>query len=456
LSAAPGHFPAGTVLADIRRMLRPGHAVLLCVLALLTIGVVMVNSADLSIDPREAVTAQSILLSRSTVYMGLAMLAMACVAAMPIRRLTLPFSDKPVPPPQSILDAVVSLKGMWLVVLAMLAILSLTYFPVIGKEVNNSHRWIGIPTAKSGLSIQPSEIAKWGLVGLMAWYGASRATVIRRFWTGLLPALVAVGAVVVVVTKEDLGTGALLAAVACLILLAAGARVWHFALLAPAGLAGLAAAVMLSPYRVHRLTAFLDPWADPEGKGYHMIQSMISVANGRIFGRGLGFGLQKFGYLPEDRTDFLFAVICEELGLAGAAMVMSLYAALLVAGYLIIRRERNPFLKLVSLGITATVGLQAIINLAVVTGLGPTKGIALPMLSSGGTGWILTAASLGVLVAIDRTQRDQYEAVDFRETPRDLSGGMPLAAAVVVTPAGREYAGPGVPPSAAHSPGERP
>lgn len=422
-------------------MLRPGHAVLLCTLALLTIGVVMVNSADLSIDPKEAVTAESILLSRSTAYMGLAMAAMIAVSLLPIRRLALPFSDRPPPPPQSVIHAFTRCKGLWLVVLGLLGVLALTYMPVIGKEVNHSHRWIGIPTAKSGLSIQPSEIAKWMMIAVMAWYGAARANVIHRFWTGLLPALVAMGLVSVAVVKEDLGTGTLIATVACLVLLAAGARWTHFAMLAPIGIAGVVAAVIVSPYRVLRLTAFLDPYADPEKTGYHMIQSMISVANGKVFGRGLGFGLQKFGYLPEDRTDFLFAVICEELGLFGAALVMTLYTLLMFAGLVIIRREQNPLLKLVSLGIVATLGLQAAINLMVVTGLGPTKGIALPMLSSGGTGWILTAASLGLLVAIDRTQPDDYEAVDFREAPREMSGGMPLAAAVVVTPVGKVYAG---------------
>jgi len=175
-------------------------------------------------------------------------------------------------------------------------------------------------------------------------------------------------------------------------------------LLAPPALAMLALAVLSSPYRMKRMTAFLDPYADPEKTGFHMIQSMAAVANGEVTGRGLGHGLQKFGYLPEDRTDFLFAVICEELGIVGAGLVVALYAGLLVAGLSIVKRERSPLLKLIALGILSTVGLQAVINLAVVTGLGPTKGIALPLLSSGGTGWILTAASLGLLISMDRSQ----------------------------------------------------
>jgi cell division protein FtsW len=159
---------------------------------------------------------------------------------------------------------------------------------------------------------------------------------------------------------------------------------------------------MTSEYRVKRIMAFVDPYADPQGIGYHTIQSLVAVAGGEGFGRGLGHGLQKFGYLPEDRTDFLFAIICEELGIAGAALVITLFLTLLFASLAVAARERSPLLRLFTLGVIATVCLQAIINLAVVTGLAPTKGIALPLLSSGGTGWILTAFSLGLLIAIDR------------------------------------------------------
>ena len=153
-----------------------------------------------------------------------------------------------------------------------------------------------------------------------------------------------------------------------------------------------------------RIMAFRDPYRDPEGIGYHTIQSLVAVAGGEGWGRGLGFGIQKLGYLPEDRTDFLFAVICEELGIAGAAVIIALFMGLLWAGFGVMRREHSPFLRLVALGITATVSIQAVINLAVVTAVAPTKGIALPLLSSGGTGWVLTAFSLGLIVAIDRTQ----------------------------------------------------
>jgi cell division protein FtsW len=135
-----------------------------------------------------------------------------------------------------------------------------------------------------------------------------------------------------------------------------------------------------------------------------MIQSLRAIAEGEGTGRGLGWSVQKFNYLPEDKTDFIFAIICEELGIGGAAVVVGLFLALLWSCHAIIRREREPLLRLLGLGVLTTVGLQAIINLAVVTGLAPTKGIALPLLSSGGTGWMMTAFSLGLVVAIERSQ----------------------------------------------------
>lgn len=391
-------------------MLRPGQLVMLCALALLTLGVVMVSSAKMSVQPLQpgadpvaaaaesGVTPRSIIFSRSTAYMCVAVLAMFGASWLPIKPLA------------ARLEGARRL-GRWgeggvllLGTGVLLVILSSVYWPVVGRSVNGSARWVNLRLP--GLeSFQPSEIAKWALIPLVAVYAARLAARpengLRRFWGGLVPALLAIGAVAGFVVLEDLGTGFLMGAVACLLLLAAGARFWHFAMFVPLAGAGLVAAVIQSPYRLRRITSFLDPFADPMGDGYHMIQSMTTVAGGGPFGRGLGHGLQKFGYLPEDTTDFLFAVICEELGLAGAALVIALYTILLWTSVGIIRRTASPLLKLVGLGVIATVVLQASINLVVVTGMGPTKGIALPLLSSGGTGWILTAAMLGLLVAMD-------------------------------------------------------
>jgi cell division protein FtsW len=392
-------------------MLRPGHVVTLCALALLTLGVVMVNSALMSVAPIDGqsvqsggITPENIILSKSTVYMALALAALAGAALLPVRLIvrlvTAPIEADPTPQ--------AGLRTLTVCVLGLMVILGIVYLPGIGKEVNGSARWLRI----GGQSLQPSELVKWGLIALVAWYGTVRAKWLASFRWGLLPALCAIGVVSAMVVKEDLGTGVLIAGACCVVLLAAGARVWHFAMFIPLGIAGVIGAIVTSPYRVERVMAFLDPFADPQDTGYHMIQSMAAIAGGGGPGRGLGHGFQKFGYLPEDHTDFLFAIVCEELGVAGAAMVLGLYAMLIITGLGIARREPDRLLKLLGLGIVTTVGLQAVINLFVVTGMAPTKGIALPLMSSGGTGWILTAACLGLLAAMDRTQPEPPVASD--------------------------------------------
>jgi cell division protein FtsW len=374
-------------------MIKAGDVILLCVLSLLCIGVLMVNSASLSVGSEQGVTFQSIALGRSTQFAAIAFGLLLLTSRLPIRSwATTPWLVRFVP-----LLVVVSLGG-----------LALVYVPSIAREVNGSQRWIGIPG--TGLTMQPSEIAKWCMPLVLAWYCSRHLAQIRRFWSGLIPALLVLGIVAAVVTHQDLGTGALIFGAGCLVLLAGGAKLVHFVALAPLPLAGLVLAIIVEPYRVTRLTTFINPYADPDGDGYHMIQSLVAVANGEGFGRGIGFGLQKFGYLPEDRTDFLFAVICEELGIAGVLIVLTLYAAVLLAGLRIVQRESHVLLKLAGLGFLATLGLQACINLTVVVGLAPTKGIALPLLSSGGTGWILTAGALGALISMDRSHIRRSEA----------------------------------------------
>jgi cell division protein FtsW len=280
--------------------------------------------------------------------------------------------------------------------------------PGLGAEINGAHRWLRLPFPGLGdsLSLQPSEIAKWSMMPLLAWYCWSRGRQLGAFWLGVVPVFAVLGAVSGLIILEDLGTGVLIAGVGCALLLAGGATLWHLVLTIPVGALGVGAAILTSDYRRKRILAFLDPFDDPRGIGYHTVQSLVSVSSGQGFGRGLGHGLNKFGFLPESPSDFIFAVVCEELGIAGAAMVCALFAALISAGMLIARREKHPMLRLTCFGITCTIGIQAIINLAVVTGLAPNKGIALPLLSAGGTGWILTAFSVGLMVAVDRTRQD--------------------------------------------------
>ncbi len=370
--------------ADMPRMMRPGHGLMLIVFALLTLGVVMVNSAGLTVDPPRAIDLGQVLLGRPTVLAIVAVGMLLIGSRIPVLRLYAARGlASPVP---------------W-IVLGTLVLLVAVHVPGISREVNGARRWISL----GPIGFQPSEVAKWGLIIVLAWYAARRAGAMGSLWRGFAPPMLLVGVVCALIATEDLGTAVLIGMVAVIVLLAGGAKLWHTALLAPPAAVAVGAALLSSPYRLDRLRAFLDPYQDAQGIGYHMIQSMAAVAGGGLAGRGLGNGVQKFGYLPEDTTDFIFAIICEELGLIGAVVVVCLYAGLLLCGLAIIRRVPDSFSRLLGLGILATIGLQALINMAVVTGLAPTKGIALPLLSSGGTGWALTAFCVGLLVSMDRT-----------------------------------------------------
>lgn len=380
--------------------------VILCALSLLSIGVVMVQSAGLTVGREQTISIESIAWSRSVAYMALALLAMGLVSLAPIQR----FLE----------SSSAFFSPAWVIPVA-LGVCAMVYIPSLAREVNGAKRWIGFNLPGLGpISIQPSELAKWGAIASTAWFANRRGAAMRRYIGGLGLGLAPVGLLAAFVMLEDLGTATLIVVVAMVVLLAGGGRLVHVLSLAPIGAAVFTVGVLAEPYRMRRLTAFVDPYADPAGAGYHAIQSMAAVAGGHGFGRGLGFGLQKFGYLPEDQTDFIFAIISEELGIAGATLVIMLFLGLLWSGWSIVRVERSRAMQLAGLGVLTTLGLQAIINLAAVTGLGPTKGIALPLVSSGGTGWLLTGAALGMLVGMDRRQAREPDAVDSSRTEGTL------------------------------------
>ena len=351
--------------------------------ALLGLGVIMVGSAGMVVGREERATLSAILFGPEARLALLAITGMLIAFHLPIKRILTArgiFSPAPY------------------LMLASIGMLAAIQIPGVGREENGAVRWLDL----GPIGFQPSEIAKWSMPVALACLMTRRPGALGRFFSGLCPLLILIAIVGVLIVKEDLGTGALVVGVAMIMMLAAGARVFHLALLIPPAAAGLFFAVQSVPYRAARLRAFLEPFDDPTGGGYHMIQSLAAISGGGAGGRGLGNGIQKFGYLPEDTTDFIFSVISEELGLLGALFVLVLYGTLIMCGRAVVSAAREPVEKLVALGIMLTLGLQALINLAVVTGLAPTKGIALPLISHGGTGWCLTAAALGVLCAIDR------------------------------------------------------
>ena len=372
------------IVADISAMMRAGHGLILIVLTLLCVGVVMVTSAGLTVGPERPLVLQDVLLGRTTLLAVMAVASMLVASRLPVQRVFYQprGSASPIP---------------WLV-LAMIALLIIVHIPGIGREVNGARRWIAL----GFIGFQPSEVAKWGIIIVLASTATRNAAVMSQFFRGFVPPMLLVGLMCILIVSEDLGTAVLIGMVSVCMLVAAGCKLWHASLLAPPGVLLVIAAVLTSSYRLNRIKAFLDPYQDPQGIGYHILQSIGAIHSGGLAGRGLGNSVQKFGYLPEDTTDFIFAIICEEMGVMGAAVVIALYACLLLCGMSIVRRVEHPFSRLLGLGVLLTVGFQALINIAVVTGSAPTKGIALPLLSSGGTGWVLTAFCIGLLVSMDR------------------------------------------------------
>jgi cell division protein FtsW len=393
-------------------MLRANGIIQLCVIALLALAVVMVNSANMSVGA-EPMTLGELLIGRTAIYALLAVGVMFICSRINVRSVLAHRGlTNPVP---------------WLLGLSV-ALCGVALIPGVGANINGSNRWLFLGPRDWGLTFQPSELAKWSLAIAVAWWCARRSGVMRTVRHGLGPAIVIIGLVCGLVVIEDLGTAVLIGGVAGLVLIAGGARIVHLLMLCPVAGAAVVGMIWHSPYRVKRLLAFTDPWADPQGIGYHAIQSMTAIVHGN---RGLGNGIAKQGYLPTDTSDFLFAVICEELGVAGAGLVIGLYIALLWAGLLIIRDCRFTFGRLLGLAILLTVGLQAVMNIAVVTVVVPTKGIALPLLSAGGTGWVMTAAGLGLLAAIDRANRQTADSPQIAVN-HEAAGAMdhPLAVSI--------------------------
>jgi len=284
------------------------------------------------------------------------------------------------------------------VILAVL--LAATLIPGIGDERRGSHRWLVLAPAWTGLSFQPSELAKLTLVMLLAWLLGERGTDPRSFRSAFLPASAAIGGYVLLVGTANFGTAALLAGVGGMMLLVAGCCWRHLFLLGSLGGCGMAGLLYAAPYRLARLAAYRDIWAEPRGAGYQPLQSLATIASGGWLGKGLGAGVQKYGYLPDSHSDFIFSVLCEEAGFLGGVVVIAMFCGLTWLGMRVMAQARSPLERLLAFGLTATIGLQAVMNIAVVTVMAPTTGISLPLVSAGGSGLMAFSFSVGLLGAI--------------------------------------------------------
>lgn len=283
--------------------------------------------------------------------------------------------------------------------LVSLVLLGLVLVPGIGVGANGATRWIGV----GSLTIQPSELAKLALLIWVADLLSRRAAYMHNTRATLRPVIVVLAtAATLVMLQPNLGTTIVLAAIALALCFVAGAPAGPLAGWSTFGLAAATGLALAAPYRRARVLTFLDPWADPMDKGYQNIQSLVGVASGGIFGSGLGASRAKWGYLPYAHSDFIFAIIGEELGLVGATVVVGLFVLLAIIGVRIALHAPDRFGLLLAAGVTAWFCVQAFVNIGAVIGILPITGVPLPFVSAGGSSLLFGMAGAGLLLAVAR------------------------------------------------------
>jgi cell division protein FtsW len=286
--------------------------------------------------------------------------------------------------------------------LVALGFLLIVLVPGVGVGANGATRWIGV----GSLTFQPAELAKFALLVWVADLLARRAALMRNSRATLRPVIVVLAVMAtLLMLQPNLGTTIVLAAIALTLCFVAGAPLGPLATWATLGIGAATALALAAPYRRTRILMFLDPWADPMDKGYQNIQALVGVASGGFFGRGLGASRAKWGFLPYAHTDFIFAIIGEELGLVGAAVVVGLFVLLVIIGVRVALHAPDRFGLLLAMGVTAWFGVQAFVNIGAVIGILPITGVPLPFVSAGGSSLLFTMAAGGLLLSVARQAR---------------------------------------------------
>jgi len=281
-------------------------------------------------------------------------------------------------------------------------LLILVLVPSMGVAAKGARRWLRL----GPISMQPAELAKLAVVLYMASYLTKKGSRVTEWPSGFLPPLIVVGLLGgLLLLQPDLGTAVVIGLVALGLLFLGGARVTHLVGLILVAVPVVAVLILGSSYRRQRFLTFLAPWKDATDAGFQVTQSFLAFGSGGLFGVGLGEGKQKLFFLPEAHTDFVLALVGEELGLVGTGGIMVLFVILVIKGFQIAGRAREPFGRYLALGITLLIGLQALINAGVVTGLLPTKGLTLPLVSYGGSSLTVNLLAIGILLSISRDRQ---------------------------------------------------
>jgi cell division protein FtsW len=356
------------------------------VIALLTLGLVMVYSSSIAIADASRATGYQYnhYLIRHSLYIFLGLLAGVVVFQIPSKT-------------WQGLAPFLFILGVFLLILVLI--------PSVGKEVNGSRRWLSLFV----FNLQPSELMKLFAVLYAADYTVRKGLVKNSFAKAFVPMFIVMLVVgVLLLSEPDFGAFIVICAIAMSTLWLGGYNFKVFGLLAVALPIAFTAMIVSSPYRLQRVTGFLDPWADPYGKGYQLSHALIAFGRGEWFGVGLGASIEKLFYLPEAHTDFLLAVIAEELGFVGVTAVIVLFGWLIVRAFAIGRQAAmldRLFAALVAQGIAAWIGIQAMINIGVNMGVLPTKGLTLPLMSYGGSGVVVNCVAIALLLRIDWENR---------------------------------------------------
>lgn len=287
-------------------------------------------------------------------------------------------------------------KIAWVVSIILLALVL-----VIGKEVNEAKRWIGITET---LSFQPSEIVKFLMIVFYAGILTKNRDELGNFWLGLVKHVCLLAPIIILLLLEPhFSVSIVILGTCCMMMVMAGCKFWQFmACGLTVGIPGIIALVIVAPYRLVRVTTFLDPWSDQLGSGWQVVQSLYAIGSGGLFGLGLGDSNQKYLYLPEPHNDFIFSVLAEELGFLGCVVVIVLFALLIWRGILTAMKAPDMFGSLIAVGVTSLIAIQVIINIAVVTSSMPATGMPLPFFSYGGTSLFILLCQIGVLLNISR------------------------------------------------------
>ncbi|MGL4335664.1 MAG: stage V sporulation protein E [Turicibacter sp.] len=293
-------------------------------------------------------------------------------------------------------------KHATLLFLGSLFLLLLVLVPGIGMVRGGARSWIGI----GAFSLQPSEFVKLGLIIFLAKYMSNFQEEAKTLKKGVIPLLFFIGLVFgIIMLQPDFGSGMVIVTTGIVMLFMCGVPIRYFVYFFLTGLGGIIVLIISAPYRLERITAYLDPWSDPIGSGFQIIQSLYAIAPGGLFGVGLGNSVQKYFYLPEPQTDFIFAIVSEELGFIGSIGVLILFLLFFSRCAYVIMKTDDLFGKYIIIGIMSMLMIQVMINIGVVIGLLPVTGITLPLMSYGGSSLTITLLSIGIILNISRNMR---------------------------------------------------